>query len=386
MEEFKKQSLNDYLAYMTTKKLWLSIWALLGLNGLLLAQFIYTNGQGFNIPVIITLVIFGLMILSTALYGINLRLYTKKKLHNSSYLILNSNVCGCFLTFCSTSILIARSFCATQGSNLVFANFAFIMILPIIFRIKRIPYFITTGISYLMILSVALFESDKSYLSMNTAFFFLVVYASALLNEYLITTSLNSTYNYQNKAYEVAEVQLKVSHELLKINDKLNSESTSDFLTQLGNRKALVNDSNLIWDECQLNHNEVSVAMIDIDSFKYINDTYGHKTGDVVLKRLAQLISENSISNNGLAYRYGGEEFLMIFKGASLKQTQEYMKNLSKEISLTSFSEIDNRIVTVSIGIYTDYPTNKNSINDFITEADKLMYQEKNKKKNKSLR
>lgn len=326
------------------------------------------------------------MIISTVIYGLRLRTYKQEDNKNAENILLWSNIQGCLLTFLSTGIIIARSFCATQGSNLVFTNFAFVIMVPIIFRIKKIPYFITTGISYLLTLFVALFSFDKSYLNMNTSFFFLIVYAAAFLTEYLVTMALNSTYDYQNKAYEVAEVQIKVSHELLKINDKLANESSSDFLTKLGNRKALVEDANNIWNEC-INENQcVSVVMIDVDKFKYINDTYGHEIGDVVLKRLAQIISENSITNNGYAYRYGGEEFLMIFKGASLKETQKYMENLSKQISLTSFEEIDNRIVTASIGIYTNNPSPENSIQDFITEADKLMYIEKNKKKSKSLR
>lgn len=386
MAEIKKQSLNEYLAYMTTKKLWLAIWGLLALNGIILVHFIYTNGQGFNLPIMITIILYFLMIISTVIYGLRLRTYKQEDNKNAENILLWSNIQGCLLTFLSTGIIIARSFCATQGSNLVFTNFAFVIMVPIIFRIKKIPYFITTGISYLLILFVALFSSDKSYLNMNTSFFFLVVYAAAFLTEYLVTMALNSTYDYQNKAYEVAEVQIKVSHELLKINDKLANESSSDFLTKLGNRKALVEDANNIWNEC-INENQcVSVVMIDVDKFKYINDTYGHEIGDVVLKRLAQIISENSITNNGYAYRYGGEEFLMIFKGASLKETQKYMENLSKQISLTSFEEIDNRIVTASIGIYTNIPSPENSIQDFITEADKLMYIEKNKKKSKSLR
>ena len=203
---------------------------------------------------------------------------------------------------------------------------------------------------------------------------------------FLITNSLNNTYNYQTKAYEVAEVQIKVSHELLKINDKLVNESTLDFLTQLGNRKALENDAKAIWDECSQNKELVSVVMIDVDKFKYINDNFGHDMGDLVLKRLAHIISENSITNNGHAYRYGGEEFLMIFKGISNEKTEEYMENLAKQISITAFEKIDNRIVTVSIGIYCDYPTANNTLQDFITEADKLMYIQKNKKKNKSFR
>ena len=76
----------------------------------------------------------------------------KKKLNNSTYLLFNSNVAGCFLTFCSSCILIARSFCATQGSNLVFTNFAFITIIPIVFRIRRLPYTLTVSFSYILIL------------------------------------------------------------------------------------------------------------------------------------------------------------------------------------------------------------------------------------------
>ena len=230
---------------------------------------------------------------------------------------------------------------------------------------------------------IEIYGGDATYLTLNTSFFFLVVYLSAALNALLITTSLYSTYNYQNKVYEVAEVQIKVSHELLKMNDKLSSETTLDYLTNLGNRKALMTDTKNIWDEFSDENRLVSVAMIDVDKFKPINDTYGHEVGDVVLKRIAQIISEISISFNGSAYRYGGEEFIMIFKDIEKQTAQEYMDNLSKHISYISFPEIENKKVSVSIGIYTDYPTSLNNFQDFLSEADRLMYIEKNKKKMK---
>ncbi len=78
-----------------------------------------------------------------------------------------------------------------------------------------------------------------------------------------------------------------------------------------------------------------TIAMADIDHFKKFNDTYGHDTGDEVLKLVAKTIS--SVGGGGKAFRFGGEEFVIVFKGKLKEQTIEYLEDIRKKISETPF-------------------------------------------------
>jgi len=76
--------------------------------------------------------------------------------------------------------------------------------------------------------------------------------------------------------------------------------------------------------------NRYTMAMIDVDHFKKFNDTYGHDLGDQVLKMVAAHIDE--VSGGGKAYRYGGEEFTVLFPGKEIAQAIPHLEALRKEI------------------------------------------------------
>jgi diguanylate cyclase (GGDEF)-like protein len=142
-----------------------------------------------------------------------------------------------------------------------------------------------------------------------------------------------------------------------------------------------------------------SIAMIDIDHFKKFNDTYGHKTGDQVLRMVALKLGE--VSGGAKTYRYGGEEFTAIFPGKSAKEALPYMEEYREIIESSPFfvrdkkrkkTSSENRgknsrkteksvSVTVSIGI----ASSGNSLNKpdkVIKAADKILYKAKNAGRN----
>jgi diguanylate cyclase (GGDEF)-like protein len=126
----------------------------------------------------------------------------------------------------------------------------------------------------------------------------------------------------------------------------------------------------------------VGVIMFDIDNFKKINDTYGHDTGDKVLKTLAQTVKK-IIRKNDYFIRYGGEEFLLILPYSEPKSTKKVAEKIRKEIEKLSLS-IDNRKLkfTVSMGISKLKPEDK-TIMDAIKRADERLYRAKNRGKNR---
>ena len=128
----------------------------------------------------------------------------------------------------------------------------------------------------------------------------------------------------------------------------------------------------------------LSLAIIDIDNFKQLNDTYGHQNGDIVLKELASLLKESAREADYI-YRYGGEEFSIIFPKATQEQSYEICERIRKRISEREFKlpSAAQLKVTVSIGLAT-YPDQGRDKEELIANADKAMYIAKFSGKNKT--
>jgi diguanylate cyclase (GGDEF)-like protein len=125
----------------------------------------------------------------------------------------------------------------------------------------------------------------------------------------------------------------------------------------------------------------VSLIMIDIDHFKNINDTYGHQTGDQVLKELA-VIFNNTIRTSDIAGRFGGEEFLLVLPELDHDKALALAERIRTgvESHLIQF-EGDSIKVTISLGIST-YPQHGDSPNTLIKACDDAMYAAKENGRN----
>ncbi len=97
-----------------------------------------------------------------------------------------------------------------------------------------------------------------------------------------------------------------------------------DELTQIPNRRALLRD-------VRNTGNHYALAMVDVDHFKKINDQYGHDLGDQVLKAIASKLSQ--VGGGGRAYRFGGEEFCLLFRGKTADQILDHLETLRKTIA-----------------------------------------------------
>lgn len=133
-----------------------------------------------------------------------------------------------------------------------------------------------------------------------------------------------------------------------------------------------------------------TIAMVDIDHFKTFNDTYGHDTGDAVLRMIANKI--RNVSGDGTSYRYGGEEFTIIFNGKSKQEAKPHLEALRELIANTPFiinrasrrrsdkkvksTKIKTVTVTVSIGI-ANSTSSTPSPWDVLKLADKALYRAK---------
>jgi len=158
-----------------------------------------------------------------------------------------------------------------------------------------------------------------------------------------------------------------------------------DPLTQLNNRRAFYTDCQNLLKLARNNQYETSVIMIDLDDFKYFNDSYGHEVGDTILKEVAFILARESRECDVLA-RWGGEEFIVVLPDTSLVSAvliaERFRVAINKEVRVKVPGEI---VISVSIGVASSlvYGKDKNELKELINSADKLLYKAKSLGKNR---
>ncbi len=152
--------------------------------------------------------------------------------------------------------------------------------------------------------------------------------------------------------------------------------ATLDELTGISNRRGFITLSKQGLSFCKRNDIPVSLVFLDLDKFKYINDTYGHAEGDKVLVNFAAQMRK-TFRNSDLFARLGGDEFVILF----MKQTEEQAELAIDRFqqSIDELNELVNEDYTVSFshGIVEFNPEVHTSIKDMLDESDSLMYEQK---------
>jgi diguanylate cyclase (GGDEF)-like protein/PAS domain S-box-containing protein len=169
--------------------------------------------------------------------------------------------------------------------------------------------------------------------------------------------------------------------ELKTTQAKLERLAHFDPLTGLANRLLLHERVMQNIKATDRDNNQFALLFIDLDNFKYINDSLGHKTGDELLKRLATRISDLIRDKDTLA-RLGGDEFILILTDIKDKEhIVKFVGKLQKQLSKVFSIDGNQLFVTSSIGISL-YPDDGKSYDDLLQTADTAMYEAKNKGKN----
>lgn len=161
---------------------------------------------------------------------------------------------------------------------------------------------------------------------------------------------------------------------------ELQRVAYSDFLTGLLNRRAMYERLEEEFSRAQREGLKFCLVLADIDHFKAINDTYGHNTGDVVLKTIAEIFRQH-ISPEDSASRWGGEEFLILALSRSLKQGLVLAESLRQTVESTTIHDGDIAInATITLGV-VEYAQGK-SFDALIKEADFYLYAGKKRQRN----
>ncbi len=184
---------------------------------------------------------------------------------------------------------------------------------------------------------------------------------------------------YELQARVKTHLELKRSNDLLKQkNELLKKLSITDGLTGLYNHRYIMDDLSKKIEESKRYKQPISIAMIDIDGFKKVNDDFGHSFGDEVLIGLASTF-ENHIRKTDSIGRYGGEEFLMILDHADLNNALKVLERLREAVENMRWQH-EGLKVTVSIGACQ---RDAEEVSEFIKSADALLYKAKKNGKNR---
>lgn len=165
--------------------------------------------------------------------------------------------------------------------------------------------------------------------------------------------------------------------ELVEKNKRLELLSITDGLTKLHNHRYFQDELARAFEESQRYGRPLSLAMIDIDFFKKVNDTYGHAAGDDVLKAAAALY-RSSVRSTDLVARYGGEEFAVMMPETELADGITFAEKIRQMVEETTFDTQAGPLqATVSIGVASVPRSRIHSAKELIVAADKALYRAK---------
>jgi len=170
---------------------------------------------------------------------------------------------------------------------------------------------------------------------------------------------------------------LQVSFQLARA----EQEGALDGLTGLSNRRTLDRELHEAFATSRRNGTELALALLDLDDFKHINDTFGHQVGDEVLRRTATVLREHTRSED-LTARYGGEEFAVAFPGATLHGAMRAAEQLCARLRDLPWSEVHEELtITVSIGVAA--AADVGDVAELLARADHHLYRAKHRGKDR---
>jgi two-component system cell cycle response regulator len=191
--------------------------------------------------------------------------------------------------------------------------------------------------------------------------------------------------DYITKPFSFSELlaRVRVGSRLVQYQRHLEYQTLIDALTGLFNRRAFEKKIEEEFERAKRYRHPLSLLIVDIDNFKMINDTYGHHTGDNVLKKIAEALQEKT-RRSDFACRYGGEEFVLILPETDLASALQAAKKMVGEIKGQTFGTLARPFsLTISIGVSSTSTKDYSEWQEMLQDADQALYLAKNKGKDR---
>ncbi len=196
-----------------------------------------------------------------------------------------------------------------------------------------------------------------------------------------LSGQLQDMNNYlEQKIYERTESLLDTQKELIEDNNELTRMALTDSLTGLSNRTHMNQILHKEYSRFERHNQRFGIIMIDIDHFKNVNDSYGHDTGDTVLKKMARIF-ESAIRTSDFVARWGGEEFMICCTTIEESDLLPIAETIRQLVSNTDFDNAGR--LTASLGCAAI--VRGETIGELIKRADVALYEAKNNGRNQSV-
>jgi len=190
--------------------------------------------------------------------------------------------------------------------------------------------------------------------------------------------------DYIKKPFSKEEFSCRVNNsiEALENIQTIMNYANRDYLTGLYNRRYFYSAMSEYIEDAKENGEKFAVAMIDIDHFKNINDSYGHDIGDKVIVTLADIL-RSSTSPRDIVSRFGGEEFCVVLKNINRYSAEDILRRIHTEVAQYSLQIDKESVITFTVSIGAVLYQDGESLDDAINEADMLLYQAKKEGRNR---
>lgn len=189
--------------------------------------------------------------------------------------------------------------------------------------------------------------------------------------------------------YMVCSVLIRFGQEkkeVMQYNAMLNEEMRKalkvDAMTGLYNHTEFYNRLESYRGQYKKEKGKLTVAVLDVDFFKKVNDRYGHESGDAVLIGIADVLKDYCCRTTGHAFRYGGEEFALVFRHKSEAEVRELMEKVKAAVNALQFERMPGTVIGISCGIY-EYTGGSDDAQEIFSRADQALYRAKETGRNR---
>ena len=194
--------------------------------------------------------------------------------------------------------------------------------------------------------------------------------------------------DYITKPFNNTIVKLRVRNQIKMVNQMRTIERLSmiDHLTDIANRRSFNLQMEREWRRAIRTQSPISLIMVDVDKFKIYNHTYGYPQGDIVLQKVVDLVKQNLSRAADFMARLGGEKFAVLLPMTDMTGALSIAENIRTTVESTIIPCLNGvpTNITVSIGVNSQMPSQDDSVDFFIFQADNALFTAKEMGRNRA--